>query len=371
MPITSSVSSRRFLSVCSVGLRRLACGRLAFVTVSFLIVASLSSLYSPSACAQVRPGIEKSPIRFEVAVDKYIMGTLVEATVMYSDVPAAQRALVDAFMEMQRIEALMSVNKPDSEISRLNREAASHPVRTSGEVLDILSRSIDFCHRSNGLFDITVGPLSELWGFSGDDPVVVPDSEAVLSLQRLTGCERVSINWTDSTVSFSDPGVEVDLGGIAKGYAVDRATAVLRARGINDFIVNAGGDLYASGEKEPGVPWRIGIKHPRKTDGLIARMDARDQAVVTSGDYERFVIVNGRRYHHILDPRTGFPATSSQSVTVVAKSAEAADAWATYLFVAGKEASEGDGPERLRVAADGTVSLSGNIGALNSVEVLE
>ena len=371
MPISSSVNSSAIRTrTYGTPSGATSGGKIwSHAAVAVVIVLQAASVM-PSA-GQVRQGAETSDVRFEVSVNKYIMGTSVEATVMYTDVLAAQRALVDAFMEMQRIEAVMSVSKPESEVALLNREAAERPVKVSGEVLGILARSIDYCHRSDGLFDITVGPLSELWGFSGDEPVTVPDSSAVQELQSLTGCDRVHIDWADSTVSFSDAGVEVDLGGIAKGYAVDRAAAVLRSRGIDDFIVNAGGDLYASGEKEPGVPWRIGIKHPRNADSIVARLDARNEAVVTSGDYERFVIVDGRRYHHILDPRTGFSADGSRSVTVIAKSAEEADALATMIFVRGN-AQEPDesGVSFLRVRADGSLQ-TGSIAEANHLEILD
>ena len=182
---------------------------------------------------------------------------------------------------------------------------------------------------------MTIGPLTALWRFNSDAPATVPEAATLDSVRSLVGFRNLVLNQRDTTVFFARPGMRIDLGGIAKGYAIDRAVAVLREQGVYDFLLNAGGDLYASGERQPGHPWRVGVKHPRASDALLARLTVHDMAVATSGDYERFGEVEGRRYHHILDPRTGYPAHQSRSVTVVASSAEEADALATYLFILG------------------------------------
>jgi thiamine biosynthesis lipoprotein len=149
-------------------------------------------------------------------------------------------------------------------------------------------------------------------------------------------------------------GVSLDLGGIAKGYAVDRASQVLKDNGITNFLLNAGGDLYASGDKGNGVPWMVGVKHPRKPSKLMARLSATNVAVVSSGDYERFSIVDSIRYHHIIDPRTGYPATGSRSVSVLADSAEEADVMATIIFISGANTIDDDRVKGyLRVGTNG------------------
>jgi thiamine biosynthesis lipoprotein len=152
--------------------------------------------------------------------------------------------------------------------------------------------------------------------------------------------------------------MSIDLGGIAKGYAIDRGSAVLKENGITNFILNAGGDIYVSGTKDNDTPWKLGIKHPRNTNDLVAEFDLRDYAVATSGDYERFKIINGVRYHHILNPATGYPGKLSQSSTVIAPTAEEADATATYIFLLGWKKSLEDknlNYPLLIVASDGSV----------------
>ncbi len=143
------------------------------------------------------------------------------------------------------------------------------------------------------------------------------------------------INEKDTTVFLTEKGMSIDLGGIAKGYAIDRGSAVLKKMGITNFILNAGGDIYVSGTKGENTLWKVGIKHPRHSNDFIAEFDLKDYAVATSGDYERFKIINGKRYHHILDPGTGYPGTLSESSTILAPTAEEADATATYVFLLG------------------------------------
>lgn len=297
-------------------------------------------------------------MRYEVNVTKYLMGTQVDATVIHSDIAEARRFLLGAFSEMERIEELLSAQLETSEITLLNREAEYGPVRVSAETFRILDRAKSYAEQYEGLFDLTIGALTELWGFSGPGRPSVPTSEAITAALASTGHQYLILNPADTTVFFSRAGLRIDLGGIAKGYAIDRAVAELRRRGISNFLINAGGDLFVSGEKLAGQPWTVGIKHPRRTDQLLATMRAEDVAIATSGDYERSFEQDGRRYHHILDPRTGYPATESQSITVVADSAEEADVIATYLFVRGGSVSAVSpllprGYAVLRVAADG------------------
>lgn len=274
---------------------------------------------------------------FEVHVSKGLMGTRVEATVLHDDVPAARAALVKAFREMERVEALLSRHIETSDVSRVNRAAGRMPVRVRAETFAVLRRAREASARYEGLFDITIGPLSALWGFSDDRPVRVPDPDTLAARRALVDYHDLILDPADTTAFLRRPGMMLDLGGVAKGYAIDRAVAVLRAEGMKRFLVDAGGDLYAAGTRADGGRWRVGIKHPRRPDALVATLELQDQAVATSGDYERFVIRDGRRYHHLLDPRTGYPADGFESATVLASSAEAADALATYVFIAGPE----------------------------------
>ncbi len=272
---------------------------------------------------------------YEVVVSKQIMGTHVEATVLHPDVQMARTALVHAFQEMERIEGVFSTHQSTSEVTRINQQAGGQPVPVSAEVFALLVRAKGYTERCAGIFDITIGPLARRWGFNGPAPETIPDSAEVTDLLRLIGPQHLKLNPQDTTVQLAQAGMAVDLGGIAKGYAVDQAGAVLKQHGVIHFLLNAGGDLLASGTKADGSAWRVGIRHPRDPKGMAATLALHGQAIATSGDYERFTLHAGERYHHILDPRTGYPARGHQSMTVLAPTAEEADVWATCLFIAG------------------------------------
>lgn len=287
---------------------------------------------------------DEAPL-YEVNVGKYLMGTRVDAAVMAADINAAKKGLYFAFREMERIEALLGYKDATSEISAINRQAGIKAVTVSQETFNILQRAIQYSEQFAGVFDVSVGVLTEVWGFNGNDGIAIPDPERLLDLKKLVGFQQIELRSADTSVFLEKSGMKIDLGGIAKGYAIDRAVAVLRENGINHFLLNAGGDIFVSGSKGENTAWQIGIKHPRKNDQLAATFAASDMAVATSGDYERFIDVNGRRYHHILDPRTAFPAMDCQSVSVLAATAEQADVIATYLFILGEISTEDTLPE--------------------------
>lgn len=295
---------------------------------------------------------------YKVSVMKYLMGTTVETTARTRDVNLCKQAFISEYTEMQRIENLLSCEKDSSEISAINRASGLHPVKVSEETLDMVKRAKAYCKKYNGVFDVTIGPLSDLWGFSSDKEIVLPKDKTIKSLDKLVNYKNLVINEKDTTVFLKKKGMSIDLGGIAKGYAIDRGSAVLKKWGITNFILNAGGDIYVSGTKDKETLWKVGIKHPRKTNDLVAEFNLKDYAVATSGDYERFKIINGIRYHHILNPATGYPGRLSESSTVLAPTAEEADATATYVFLLGwKEALTDKNLDYplLIVASDGTV----------------
>jgi len=279
---------------------------------------------------------------YSISVNKYLMGTTVETTANSPDINKCKQALVAAYEEMQRVENLLSSQKDSSEISQINRAAGIKPVKVSFETLSILIRAKEYSKKYKGVFDVTIGPLSDLWGFSEDKEIVLPDDNTIKKLTKLVKYDDILINEKDTIVFLKKKGMALDLGGIAKGYAIDRGSAVLKEQGIANFILNAGGDIYVSGTKDKNTLWKIGIKHPRNSNEIIARFDLKDYAVATSGDYERFKIINGVRYHHILDPATGYPGTLSQSSTIIAPTAEEADATATYVFLLGWEKTLSD-----------------------------
>ena len=263
------------------------------------------------------------------------MGTVVQITVAHPDEGIARKALESAFEEIRRAEKLLSSYLPESEISAVNLRAAREAVTVSEEVLEIIDRALETSRSSGGAFDVTVGPLMELWNFdSGGTVPAENDLEAALAL---VGFERLSLDREKGTVRFLAEGMKIDLGGIGKGYAVDRAAAALLEAGITNAIIDAGGDLRLLGHRPGKDFWRVGIRHPRDPGRLLLSLDLADRAVVTSGDYERFFMSGERRYHHLLDPATGFPATGCESVTVIAATAAEADAYATAAFILGPE----------------------------------
>lgn len=295
---------------------------------------------------------------YRISVTKYLMGTTVETTARSSDVNSCREALTDAYEEMQRVENVLSCQKDSSEISAINRAAGIHPVKVGYETLEMVKRSKAYCRKYNGVFDVTIGPLSNLWGFSEEKDIVLPPAEEIKKLDRLVNYRDIGINENDSTVYLKKKGMSLDLGGIAKGYAIDRGSAVLKEKGIRNFILNAGGDLYVSGTKDDSTEWRVGIKHPRRTNDLAGAFDLKDYAVATSGDYERFKIINGKRYHHILNPADGYPGRLSESSTIIAPTAEEADATATYVFLLGWKKALSDKSLNypcLIIASDGSI----------------
>ena len=285
----------------------------------------------------VQHGFSQSGTFYNVKVSKFLMGTVVETDVQGPDVATCQKALMLAYQEMSRVENLLSYQIPTSEVNLINQNAGVKAVKVSAETFQILKRSCDYSEKFNGLFDVTIGALSDRWGFSDNSKkeITVPSDSEIAALLPLVNFKMMILDDRDTTVYLEKKGMKIDLGGIAKGYALDRGVSTLKRNGIQQFFLNAGGDIYTSGKKDGIQKWWVGIKHPRHLDSLIARFKLSDYAVATSGDYERFVIIDGKRYHHILDPRNGFPSIQCQSVSILAPTAEEADAIATYVFILG------------------------------------
>ena len=270
-----------------------------------------------------------------VRMDLEVMGTLWTIQVVAESekqVARAELAIEEAFQELHRIDALMSDWKDDSPLSAINLSAGQEPPLVPTELVEIISRGIRFGEMTDGAFDITWKAMEHLWHFN--DSFEVPSQSTVAEALQFVDFRQISI--ADQQVSLPE-GSAIGLGGIAKGYAIDRAGAIVEESGFRDFLVNGGGDILARGTRGTR-PWSIGIRHPRGApDELLAKVLLSDASVVTSGDYERFRIVDGVRYHHIVDPRTGYPAGKCQAVTIVAETAEEADVLATAVFVLGHE----------------------------------
>lgn len=269
---------------------------------------------------------------------RFLMGTLVTITVMDTSSQHAGNSMDAAFGEIARIEGLMSPYREQSDVYRLNHapKKGSDPVRISEETFSLVKEAIRISDQTNGCFDITYASVSDLWDFSSEQ-FSPPARKKVRSRMKAFNYKNISLKPGKHAVELHN-GASVGLGGIAKGYAIRMAIHVLRENNIQDAIVEAGGDIQVTGHKN-GTPWKIGIRHPRKKGDIIGTlaMEGMD-SIATSGDYERFRMYNGKRYHHILDPETGYPAESDLvSVSAITKDPVDADALATALFVMGHE----------------------------------
>jgi thiamine biosynthesis lipoprotein len=262
-----------------------------------------------------------------------IMGTRVHAELWHTDAAVAREVLDAVMAEMRRIDVLMSVYKDASDLSRMNREAGFRPVRVSEEILWVLQLSERISKLTAGAFDVTYASAGRYYDYRKG---VRPDDATLARAVDAIDYRYVVVDAERGLVSYKHPEVYVDLGGIAKGYAVDRCIAIFGRYGIRHGMVAAGGDSRIVGDRR-GKPWTVGIKHPRDPQRMAALLPLSDTAVSTSGDYERYFEADGVRYHHILDPKTGDSARRVRSVTILGSDASLTDALSTSVFVLGLE----------------------------------
>jgi FAD:protein FMN transferase len=266
-----------------------------------------------------------------------IMGTRIVVE-LWADERAAGESAIDAVMdEMRHIDASMSTYKPDSEVSRVNALAARQPVKISPELFGLLSTALEYSRITEGAFDITYASVGFMYDFRAR---VHPTEKQIAAALPAINYRHLLLDRATGTVRFSQAGVRIDLGGIAKGYAVDRGIEILQHRGFTRALVSAGGDSRIIGDRF-GKPWIVGIRHPDRKDEVIARLPLVDTAISTSGDYEHYFDENGTRYHHIIDPRTGHSASAVRSATVLAPTATRTDGLSKTAFVLGAEAAIG------------------------------
>lgn len=296
--------------------------------VRFAVAAVLSAFILSCNPPANKRSVEKS---------RFLLDTLVRISVYDQNCPVkkAESAIDHAFDLMQELEAKTSVHIDTSEVAQIVQQAGRETVKVSKETVRLLKQSVEISRQTGGLFDVTIGPVKDLWGFSGTS-FRVPDSAEIHSV--LSRVNYRDILFEKDAVMLRSSGMEIDLGGIAKGYIIDRAVAFLEEAGIRSGIVEAGGDLRIWGSHPYRELWKIGIKHPRGNgNDLIGMIQTKAISIATSGDYERYFIQDGKRYHHLLDPRTGYPATGCVSVTIVTENAILADAYATAVFIMGPE----------------------------------
>ena len=261
------------------------------------------------------------------------MGTSILAEVWSTDPGKADAGIAAVMREMHRIDELMSPFRQDSELSLVNREAADHPVKISRELFDLIERSIYFSRISHGAFDITFSSVGYMYDYR--EGVAPSDADIKKALPGIN-YRHIALDRQASTIRFARQGMRIDLGGIAKGYAVDNSIAILSKMGFHQALVTAGGDSRILGDKH-GKPWMTGIRDPRKQDESVVVIPLSDAAISTSGDYERYFMRDGVRYHHILNPKTGKSVRGTRSATVIGPDATTTDALSTTLFVLGWE----------------------------------
>lgn len=260
-----------------------------------------------------------------------MLGTEISVRLWHDDADQGGVLLEAVFAEVQRIDQLMSTYKDDSQISEINRRAASVPVVAGDELFRLIQRSLDISVLTHGAFDITYESVGQHYDFRNRER---PDRQTVDENRRLIDYRLVQLDDVAGTVAFAADGVRINLGGIAKGYVVERGVALLRAGGVEHAVVTAGGDSRLLGDRR-GQPWMVGIRDPR-VDGKVAMtLPLQDEAISTSGDYERYFEEEGVRYHHIISPATGNPADGVHSATVIGPDAVITDALSTSVFVMG------------------------------------
>jgi thiamine biosynthesis lipoprotein len=265
------------------------------------------------------------------------MGSSLKVAIWTSDEGQAAAAADRVHREFDRLESLLSIWQPGSDVVRLNAAAGRQPVSVSNETLEVLTAARMGSEYTNGKFDITFGALADIWKFDHDQDNRIPSRREIDARLPLVDFRAVHVDAGEGTAFITSAGVRVHLGGVGKGYAIDVGVSLLRQQGFTDFLIQAGGDMYAAGTNN-GSPWRLGIADPRGTHEAFAALEVRDATLSTSGDYERSFVKDGVRYHHLIDPDRGEPARGCRSVTIVTSRATLADVLSTGVFIMGPAA---------------------------------
>lgn len=264
------------------------------------------------------------------------MGCDFNITVVASNKIESKKHIDVAIDEIRRIERLISSWDKNSQTTLINKNAGVSPVKVDKELIELIERSIAISKFTDGAFDISFASMDRIWKFDGS-VVVMPSEKKILASVINVGYKNIILNKVNSTIFLKNKGMKIGFGGIGKGYAADKAKELLMSKGVLGGIINASGDLTTWGKQSKGDSWQVGIKNPLNKNKVFALFPVENRAVVTSGNYEKYIMINGKRYTHIINPKTGLPSQGVMSVSVFAPKAELADALATSIFVMGKE----------------------------------
>jgi thiamine biosynthesis lipoprotein len=265
-----------------------------------------------------------------------LMGSRFDISVVANDSIQANNYIDNAIAEISRIEKLISSWNENSQTSEINRNAGIKPVKVDKELFELIKRAIGISKLTDGAFDISYASMDRIWKFDGSMTKMPSEEEIIASVEKV-GYQNIVLDEKKSTVFLKLEGMKIGFGAIGKGYAADKAKTLLISKGVSSGIINASGDMNTWGTQPNGNEWKVAITNPMDKNKVFALLPITNGAVVTSGDYEKYVSFNGKRFTHIIDPRTGYPSTGIISVTIFAPSAELADALATSVFVMGKE----------------------------------
>src|SRR5579863_1241264 len=312
-----------------------------FVLVLFLLQGATAVVARPVAQGN------SDLLRLEASAEA--MGSTYSLVLYDQDRNKMESAAEDAFEEARRLDALLSNYRPESEWSKVNREAAEHPVAVSKELFDLLAACAEYSRASEGAFDITVGPLMQIWGFYKGTGHL-PQAGEVKRVLGAIGYRSLDLDVSNHTVAFAKKSVNIDPGGVGKGYAVDRMVEVLKKDGIRTALVSGGGSsIYGLGAPPDEAGWKIYIKNPFNEFEHVSEVMLKNESLSTSGSYEKFFVAEGKTWSHIMDPRTGFPAQGTLSVSVVAPRTLDSEVWAKPYFINGRQWTAQHKPREFRV----------------------
>ncbi len=299
---------------------------LKFIVIITISLAIIFAIWKMFKVVQIRTS-------FRAHQKRALMGTTVEIKAYGKDARSASKQALQA---MERMAKLINAHDTKSEIGLVNSMAGIASVAVSRNTFDVIYRSIKLSKSMGNTFDITIGPLIELWNFKGKDTFTPPSSSQIKETLKLVDYRKIEIDPEIETIKLLKRGMKINLGGVGKGYVLAIGRSMLVSKGIKSGLISSGSSITCIGTKPDGEPWRVGIRSPRDPEKLLGTITlAPGQAVSTSGDYEQYVEIEGKRYHHIFDPRTGYPASSCQSVTIIAGDATIADILSTSVFVMG------------------------------------